>query len=102
MLLLREGQARGAVSFELWGDAPDLQRLADHLATVGNTQLATLVRDASRTPKLVAGRPRGAVCFHLGQSGVPHALMEAAQGAGVELERVSAEVGPDASTGPVG
>ena len=86
MLLLREVPTPQAGSLTLWGETHDLQRLADQLSRVGNAHLADLVRQAVSLAKVVAGRPMGSVSFQVGQSGAPHALIEAAHGAGVALE----------------
>ncbi len=96
MLMLREVRATGVVSFNLSGDPEDMRRLG----TVGNAQLAGRVRHAVRTSALVAGRSVISVSFHSGESGVPHALVEAAQGAGVELDRVTQEIGSEGVRAP--
>ncbi len=100
MLRLREVRATGVVSFNLSGDPDDMRRLAERLGTVGNAQLAARVRHAALTPALVAGRSVISVSFRAGESGVPHALIEAAQGAGVELDRVTQEVGLEGALAP--
>ncbi len=102
MLLLRELRTSRGVSLALWGDAHDLQRLADQLAGVGNAELAALVRQAASTAKVVAGRPMGSVSFRFRQAGVPHALMEAADEAGVDLECITEDIGLDTSFDPKG
>ena len=93
MVLLREVRAPEAVTFALGGDPQDLRRIADHLATVGNAQLEVLVRHAANTPTIEAGRLVASVSMRLGQSGVPYALIEAAHGAGVELDHSTHDVG---------
>ncbi len=100
MLMLREVRTTGVVSFDLSGDPNDMRRLADRLGTVGNAQLAARVRHAALTPALVAGRPMVSVSFRPGESGAPHALVEAAQGAGVALDRSTQEVGSEGTPDP--
>ncbi len=90
------------VTFALGGAPQDLQRIADHLATVGNAHLVALVRHAARTPVPAAGGPMASVCVPLGQAGVPHALIEAARGAGLELDRSSHDLGPEEPIDPEG
>lgn len=100
MLRLREIWTTSVVSFDLSGDLNDMRRLADGLGMVGNAQLAARVRHAALTPALVAGRPMVSVSFRPGESGAPHALVEAAQGAGVELDRSTQEVGSEGTLDP--
>ncbi len=101
MVMLREVRAAEGVTFALSGNPQDLQRIADQLATVGNAHLATLVRQATITPMLAAGGSTASLSVRLGQAGVPHALMEAASGARVELDRSIHEVGPVGSPAPI-
>lgn len=102
MVMLREVRAPEVVTFALGGDPQDLRRIADQLATVGNAQLAALVRQAASTPTVVAGVPMASVSVQLGQAGVPHALIEAARGAGVDLDRSTHDVGWEEPIKPEG
>jgi len=77
-----------------------MRRLAAQLVTVGNAQLAARVQDAARTSELVAGRAIANVSLVAGEFGAPHSVVEAAQGAGVALDRSTEEVEPDASLTP--
>lgn len=87
MVMLREVRAAEGVTFALGGNPQDLQRIADQLASVGNAHLATLVRQAASTPVRSVGGAMASLSVRLGQAGVPHALMEAARRAGLELDR---------------
>ncbi len=102
MVMLREVRAAKGVTFTLSGNPQDLQRIADQLATVGNAHLATLVRQATITPMLAAGRSTASLSVRLGQAGVPHALIEAARGAGLELDHSTHVLGREESIDPDG
>ncbi len=100
MVLLREVRAAEGVTFALSGHPQDLQRIADQLAAVGNAHLAALVRQATSTPMLAAGGLMASLSVRLGQAGVPHALIEAARGAGLELDRSSHDLGQEEPIDP--
>ena len=84
---MREVRAAEGVTFALSRNPQDLPRIADQLATVGNAHLAALVRQATSTPMLAAGGSMTSLSLQLGQAGVPYALMEAARGVRLELDR---------------
>ncbi len=102
MVMLREVRAAEGVTFALSGNPQDLQRIADQLATVGNAHLATLVRQATIPPMLAAEGSMASLSVRLGQAGVPHALTEAARGAGLELDHSTHVLGREESIDPEG
>ncbi len=97
MVMLREVRTAEVVTFALGGSPQDLQRIADQLATVRNAHLAALVRQAASAPVPAAGGSMASLSVRRGQAGVPHALIEAADGAGVDLEYLTHNGEPDPS-----
>ncbi len=100
MVMLREVRAAEGVTFAISGNAQDLQRIADHLASVGNAHLATLVRQATSTPVPSVEGAMTSLSVRLGQAGVPHALIEAARGAGLELDCSTHDLGREEPINP--
>ena len=103
MLTLTEIRAPGQVSYRLSGDVREMRRLTDGLVASECAQIAALLRQtASASTTATAGRPTAAVAFRPGASGVPDALIDAAQRAGIRLERSTQEAGPEGAGEPGG
>jgi len=103
MLTLTEIQESGQVSYQLSGDVGEMRQLTEGLVAAECAQIAALLRQtATATQTTIAGKPTAAVAFKPGTSGVPDALIDAAERAGIQLNRSTQGTGPEASIEPEG